>query len=483
MNFVKILLFLGLATLMVGCNTESSSDNTEKDDDSDNAVSELSLAKAFVQDFAGLQNSLAALEVPATEFAGQIENDLSTADEADAEAFALVFEAVMSQLVSELEAMVTDDETGFQIDFDDVPDTDFVEDPDLGVTFSDSSIYSLTNTGLISAAGEATVEVGGTNESVIFNLDFSLPEIDDQDTGSVAYELNTTINFTADTLILSANNASGILKLELGDKTVAEFSENGLQGSELALIEMGIEELSLDVGSLRFDGAGTLAINEFTQSDIYDEDFIPVFSIESQGKLTTSDDSYLDASMSLSGTFEYASDGSSSSSSDIENPEVSYSESEFSKANLSYSFTTTFKTDEHDFNVSAEGSLSGESESMESWSEDSYSYTSQSSAYTEGGVTINHNGAEFIIDFEFDFNEKNSQDSFDEQIDLLIQDATVTSHTVIIVLGDFDNVDTDAFEFGQVRVNGTRYGTLLNDDNATKAEFTDGSLVVVFDGF
>ncbi len=477
MDFAKIWLPLSLSVLLAGCNSESSNDSN----DTDTPSSELALAKAFVQDFAGLQNSLMALEVPATEFAEQIENDLSTADEADAEAFALAFEAVMSQLNSELEAMITDDETGFRIDFVNVDDTVFTEDTDLGVTFSGASIYSFTNTGLISAEGVATVDVDGTDESVTFDLDFSLPEIDDQDTGSVTYALNASINFTADTLILNATNAGGTLKLELGDKTIAELSENGPQGSELTSLEIGIEDLSLDVGSLSFDGTGTLTINELTQSDLYEDESIPVFSIESQGKLTASDESYLNASMSLSGTFEEYSEGGSSGSS--EGTEEIYSESEISKANLSYSFTTTFKTSEHDFNVTAEGTLSGESESTEEWSEDTYSYTGQSSVSTDGGVTISHNDAEFKIDYEFDFNETSSQDSSDEQIDLLIQDATVTTHTVIIVLGDFDDVETDAFEFGQVKVNGTRYGTLFNDDNATKAKFTDGSSVVVFDDF
>lgn len=473
MDFAKIWLPLGLTIALAGCNPAG--DDTDKNDDqtgnTDTASTELALAKAFVQDFAGLQNSLMALETPAIEFAQQIETDLMSADEADAEAFGRAFEAVLSQLNAELETMITDDETGFRIDFSNATgaDTLFAEDIDLGVTFSGASVYSITDAGVISAEGVATVDVDGFDETVAFSLTFALPEIDDQATGSITYVLNASINFTADTLALAATNAGGTLKLELGDKTLAELDETGPQGSEFTSLEIGVDALSLDIGALSFDGASTVSVGQLSTTATDSGGSLNAgFSIANEGKLTASDASYLQAAMTLSATLaETYSDS-----------ETGYSDS--TEVNVGYSFTTTFKTSGHDFNVTTEGTFNGDFAEEENWDQNTWS--EQATVGIEGDVTITHNGAEFKIDYDFDYSGSDSQNSESEQIDMVIQDATVTTDTVIIVLGDFDDTETDALEFGQVKVNGTRYGTLFNDAGATKAKFTDGSSVVVFDG-
>lgn len=472
MEITKKLLPLGITVLLAGC---FFGDNNKDDDDKEGntvvPVDELALAKSFVQDFAGLQSSIRTLETPAVEFADQIETDLMTADESDAEAFALTFEAVLTQLSDVLGTMITDDESGSYVDFQNIPNTAFEDDFFLEVDFSDSSLYSFTDSGRIQASGSAQVDVDGTPETVTFDLVFDLPEIDDQESGSITYALNASMNFTADSLVLTVTNAGGTVALELGDDTVADFVENGPMGNQLSSLSIGVDALSLDIGGLSFDGSGTLALDSFLYTVGDASETINLgFSIESQGKITTSDASYLESSMSLSGTVAqtYTEEGE-------------YQVNDSADILVDYSFTTLFKTATHDFNVTATGSLESEIDSQEDWYEDTYDRNESLS--TEGALTISHNGAEFKIDYDLNYGSTSSYNEAETEWDLLIQDATVTTHEVVILLGTPDLESKDKFEFGLVKVNTTQYGTLYNQDGATKADFTDGSSVVVFEGF
>jgi len=460
MHIATRLLPLGLAVMLAGCNPSGSGDSGNDDNDTDNGqTDELALAKAFVQDFSGLQESLMALETPIHDYASQVETDVDSVAEADAEAFGRTVETVMSQLAEALDPMVEDGTgQGFQVNF--VDDSgDFTPDGDL--TFSDASSYTINDDGTITASGEATLNA----DSVTFDIDLALPSVNTTHTGNIDYDLTASIAFTGDSLALDVNNATGSLSLSLGNSSLGDLDDGPDNDDTINGIGLGLDESTLTVGGLTLTGAMDLNVTtlEFSNDG---ENIDAAFSVSVEGELSNSAGESFGASIALT-------DGSL----DRDYLDTNPGREETVSAGVDYAVTAAFTTDAHDFDVTLNGQFSASFDLVDtgnSWSEDV-------DLGTDGGLVISHNDAEFKIDYDFDAAFDNTSTTDSEQVDMVLQDATETEHTVRILMGDYDDDSTDAYEFAIVKVNGTQYGTIGNDDDRTVAHFTDNSSIVVFD--
>ena len=458
--FTTRLLPLGVAVMLAGCNPADTGDTGDDNDSGDTSgqVNELALAKAFVQDFSGLQESIMALETPIQDFATQVDADVETVEEADAEAFGRTVETVMSQLAEALDPMVEDGTgQGFQVNFVDASG-DFAADGDL--TFSDASSYTINADGTITASGVATLNA----ESVTFDIDLALPDVNTTHTGDIDYDLTANIAFTGDTLGLDVNNANGNLSLSLGSSSLGDLEDGPDSDDTINGISLGLGESTLTVGGLSLTGALDLDVTTLDFSNNGDN-VDAAFSVSVEGELSNSAGESFAAGIALT-------DGSLNL--DYQDTDSGWEET--ASAGLTYAVTAAFTTDVHDFDVTLNGRFNASFnivDTNDGWSEDI-------DIGTDGGLVITHNDAAFQIDYDFDAAFDNTHNSGSEQVDMVIQDATETDHTVRILMGDYDDEATDAYEFAIVKVNGTQYGTIGNENDRTVAHFTDNSSIEVF---
>lgn len=453
------LIPVGLALALAGCNPGGSSDDGGSISSSD----ELALAKAFVQDFSGLQESIRSLETPLQTFGEQVDTDVNSVTSSDSEAFGMTVDSVMSQLEQALEPMVQDGAgQGFVVTFADDSGNFTSDDPDL--VFSNAS-WNITSAGVITGSGTATYM--GTEE-VTFDINMTLPEINTNDTGTIDYDLVANIDFTGDNLGLDVNNGTGNLSLSLGGgTTLEELGNNGPDSDDtINGISLGLDNSVLTAGGLTLSGAMDLDVSTLAFSN-NNENVDAAFSVSVEGELTNSAGDAFGASLTLT-----------NGSLDRDYTSTDPGREESMSVGLDYAITTAFTTSAHDFDVTLNGTFGASMDIVDdgtTWSEDG-------SIMIDGDLLITHNDASFNIDYDFDASMTNSSSTDgSDQIDMVMQDATETEHTVQILMGDYDDAGTTAFEFGVVRVNGTQYGTLADDNGQSVATFTDDSTLVVMD--
>lgn len=291
-----------------------------------------------------------------------------------------------------------------------------------------------------------------------------MPEFSTEDAGNLTYDLVADINVTGDNIILDVNNGNGSLNLSLGDSTLGNFGDNGLDSDDtINNISLGLDNSSITAGGLALSGAMELDVSNLDASDNLDV----AFSVNVEGELTNSANQSYGASLALT---------NGSVNRDYTSTDLGHEET--TSIGMDYAITTAFTTNAHDFDVTLNGTFGVNVDIVDTvnTSSDEYSMT------IDGDLLISHNDALFNIDYDVDASLAGS--SFTEgsnQIDIVVQDATETEQTVQILMGDYDEAGTTALEFGVVRVNGTQYGILDYMNNRTTATFEDGSTLVVFD--
>lgn len=459
MDLTKKLFPLCLSLVLIGCGPTDEGSDTDTNTGTETGITEseeLALAKSFVDDFANLQSSLSELEMVGEEFADQARTDIDSVSQADVQATSVTLEAVISQLGEALGGAVVEDDSGnATVDFSQVSVSgeNFTDNLDLSVSFGSGSSYSISNAGLVTASGTASV---GDGDSVAFSLEFDLPAFSTDDTGNLQYELLMSMDFSAGNFGVKATNAGGSLNLALPDGTTLDTMAPGEDIFES--MQMGVDSLTVTLGGLTIEGATQLglesintSLNETDTSTSTNMTFGSTFVLNTSGKITTSTQEYLNSSFEIRGdsSFEQQ-DGVLTASQD-----------------WSFDFTAHFKTADHEVDVITQGAFSFNMSDSEA--------SSSMTMSTDGSLTFSHNGALLKTNIDLD-----PQAIGSALPSLVLQDATVSDHSVIITIAEFDDPDTQSYEFGQLEVNGTLYATLLNDMGSMKADFTDGSSIVYF---